>query len=138
MWPKDNPESWKQIHEFIDEFPDDAYWSAWKSMVRDVVTKLEERDLVPLFRIGQSMHHIIFSTVDHHRLTSEPRVTLEFNPKDQTVRVAYSSANLYFSEPLSENRVSVTACLGTTLDYLRRLWTDTKAGTPVPDALISA
>jgi hypothetical protein len=34
---KDNPESWRQIREFVAEFPDDDYWSEWKSMVRDVV-----------------------------------------------------------------------------------------------------
>jgi hypothetical protein len=105
-------------------------------MVRNLVAALEAQSLVPFFRIGQSMHHIIFSTLDHHRLTSEPRVTLEFNPKDQTVRVAYSSANLYFSEPLSEHRVPANDSVNTTLGYLRRLWTETKPSTPIPDALI--
>jgi hypothetical protein len=59
MLPKDNPESWRCIHEFIDEFPDDDYWSKWKPMVRDVVTALEARGLGSLFRIGQATHDII-------------------------------------------------------------------------------
>jgi hypothetical protein len=135
MWPRDKLESWQQIHEFIDEFPDDAYWSKWKPMVRHVVSGLEARGLAAFFRIGQSMHHIIFSTLDHHRLTSEPRVTLEFHPKEQTVRVAYSCANLYFNEPLSEESVPVVAAVPSTLSYLRRLWSETRPSIPIPDAL---
>jgi hypothetical protein len=86
MWgkgpPKDNVESWQDIQLFIAEYPDDGYWSKWKPMVRGVVYTLEAHDLVPLFRVGQSMHHILISTLDHHRLTSEPRVTLEFHPNE--------------------------------------------------------
>ncbi len=104
-------------------------------MVRQVVSALEGRGLVPLFRIGQSMHHIILSTSDRHGLTSEPRVTVEFHPEEQLVRVAYSRANLYFAEPLTEERVAVSAAVPTTLAYLRRLWSDTKPSAPIPDAL---
>lgn len=138
MFPKDNSESWQHIHEFVDEFPDDAYWSTWKPMVRDIVSTLEARGLAPLFRIGQSMHHIIFSTLDHHRLTSEPRVTLEFLPKEQIVRVAYGRANLYFSEPLSQERVAPSFAVPSILGYLRRLWSETKPDIQIPDALNAA
>ena len=142
MWgkgpPKDNLESWQDIQMFIDEFPDDDYWSKWKPMVRDVVCTLEARGLAPLFRIGQSMHHIIFSTVDHHRLSLEPRVTLEFLPKEQIVRVTYLCANLYFSEPLSEERVAPSHAVSSVLRYLRRLWSETKPDTQIPDALNAA
>jgi hypothetical protein len=141
MWgkgpPKDNLESWQDIQQFIAEFPDDDYWSKWKPMVRTVVSALDARGLPPLFRIGQSMHHIIFSTLDNHQLVSEPRVTLEFLPNEQIVRIAYSHANLYFSEPLSEERVSVSAAIPSTLGYLRRLWSEMKPTTPIPDALIA-
>jgi len=138
MFPKDNPESWQHIHEFVDEFPDDDYWSKWKPMVRGVVSTLEARGLIPLFRIGQSMHHILFSTLDHHRLASEPRVTLEFHPKDQTVRIAYSCSNLYFSEPISQETIPIAAAMPSILGYLRRLWIETKPATPIPDGLIAA
>jgi hypothetical protein len=142
MWgkglPKDNLESWQDIQQFIAEFPDGDYWSKWKPMARGVVSELEARGLAPLFRIGQSMHHIILSTLDSHRLTSEPRVTLEFHPKEQRVRVAYSCANLYFNEALSEESVSLVAALQTMLGYLRRLWSETKPAIPIPDALKSA
>jgi hypothetical protein len=138
MFPKDNVESWQRIYEFIDEFPDDAYWSQWKPMVRGVVSTLDARGLVASFRIGQSMHHIIFSTIDHHRLTSEPRVTLEFHPKEQTVRVAYSCSNLYFNEPLSQETVPLSTAAPSTLGYLRRLWCETRPDTPIPDVLNAA
>src|SRR5580692_5380206 len=117
MWPKDNPESWKSIHEFVAEFPDDhAYWSKWKPIVRDFVSVLEVRGLVELFRIGQSMHTIIFSTLEHHRLGSEPRVTLEFNPTEQMVWIAYSRSpghllpadDPLYREPMSQETVPIS------------------------------
>jgi hypothetical protein len=143
MWgkcpPKDNLESWQDIQMFIAEFPDDHdYWSKWKPMARGVVSELEARGLAPLFRIGQSMHHILFSTVDHHRLETEPRVTLELLPKEQIVRVAYSCANLYFSVPVSEERVTPSIAVPVVLRYLRRLWCETKPDTQIPDALNAA
>src|SRR5688572_30423246 len=105
MWPNDNPESWHQIHEFIDSFPERDFWFRWKPMVRDVVSALEARGLTALFRIGQSMHHIIFSTTEHHALTSEPRVTLDFDANENMVRVTYGCTNLHSGKPLSEDRV---------------------------------
>jgi hypothetical protein len=135
MFPRDNAESWQQIYQFIDEFPDDAYWSQWKPMVRDFVSTLDARGLVTSFRVGQSMHHIIFSTIDHHRLTFEPRVTLEFDPKERTVRVAFSYSNLHFHEPQSQETVPLSTAVSSTLGYLRRLWCETKPATPIPDAL---
>jgi hypothetical protein len=142
MWgkgpPKDNVESWQDIQLFIAEYPDDDYWSKWKPMVRGVVSTLEARGLIPLFRIGQSMHHILFSTLEHHRLTSEPRVTLEFDPKEQTVRIAYSYSNVSFNEPLSQETIPISAALPSILGYLRRLWRETKPATEIPDGLNAA
>jgi hypothetical protein len=142
MWgkgpPKDNLESWQDIQVFIDEFPDDDYWSKWKPMVRDVISALEARGLASFFRIGQGMHHIMFSTAERHGLTSEPRVTLEFHPKEQIVRVAYGRTNLYFSAPLTEERVAPSVAVPCVLRYLRRLWSDTKPDTQIPDALNAA
>ena len=90
MWPTDNPESWKEIHEFIEEHPNDNYWSKWKPMANQVISELEGRGLDKLFRVGQSMHTIIFSTLDHHRLAGEPRVTLDFDAEEQKVQIAYA------------------------------------------------
>ena len=142
MWgkgpPKDNVESWQDIQQFIAEFPDDDYWSKWKPMVRDVISTLESGGLGPLFRIGQSMQHILISTLDHHLLTSEPRVTLEFHPKEQTVRVAYSCSNLWFNEPISQETIPIPTAMPSILEYLRRLWSETKPNTPIPDGLNAA
>lgn len=139
MWgkgpPKDNAESWQDIQHFIAEFPDSENWSRWKPMARNIVGSLSARGLAPLFRIGQSMHHIIFSTVDHHCLSSEPRVTLEFLPKEEVVRVSYSSANLHLKEPASEERVALSFAVPCVIRYLRRLWCETKPEVPIPDAL---
>jgi hypothetical protein len=139
MWgkgpPKDNLESWQDIQQFIAEYPDDDYWSKWKPMARTIVSELEACGLAPLFRVGQSMHHIVFSTLDHHRLSSEPRVTLELLPNEHIVRVAFSRANLWFSEPLSEDRIEPSLAAATALQYLRRLWTETKPDIQIPDAL---
>ena len=138
MFPKDNPESWQRIHQFIDEFPDTPHWSQWKPLVRSTVAELEERGLSTVFRVGQSMHHILFSLVEHHRLTSEPRVTLEFHPASQTVRVTYSYTNLYFHEPAAEEVVPVASAIPNILAFLRRLWGEAKPGIPTPNALIVA
>jgi hypothetical protein len=139
MWgkdhPKDNLESWQDIQQFIAEIPDSHDWSKWKQMVRQVISDLESRGLAPLFRIGQSMHHVIFSTLEHHRLASEPRVTLEFHTKEQKVRIAYSYANLYFSEPSSEEYAPVSSAASGTIRYLRRLWEEARPSSPIPDAL---
>lgn len=138
IWPKDNPESWQKIHEFIAEYPDDVYWSRWKWMANHVVSGLEARGLASLFRIGQGMHHIMFSTTERHGLGTEPRVTLEFHPREQIVRVAYGYSNLYCSEQLSEERVALADAVPTILHYLRQLWSETKPDTQMPDALSRA
>jgi hypothetical protein len=93
------------------------------------------RGLAPLFRIGQSMHHILFSTLEHHCLDAEPRVTLDFDSKEGVVRIAYSRSNLHFGAPLSEERVPLSAAVSMTLVFLRRLWSETKLTTQIPDAL---
>ena len=104
-------------------------------MVLDVVSVLDARCLAPVFRIGQSMHHIIFLTRDHHQLTSSPRVTLSFLPKEQTVRVTYSCANLHLSEPLSQETMPFSQAVPCILRYLRRLWSETKPALPIPEGL---
>ena len=138
MFPKDNPESWQRIHEFIDEFPDTPHWSQWKPLVRSVISDLESRGLSTLFRVGQSMHHILFSLVEHHRLVSEPHVTLEFHAEPQTVRVAYGYTNLHFGEPAAEEVVPVASAIPSILAFLRRLWGEARPGISVPDALTVA
>jgi hypothetical protein len=139
MWghgpPKDNAESCKDIYLFIEEYPENDVWTEWKIIARSIVSSLENFDLVANFRIGQSMHDIIFSTLDHHRLTTEPRVTISIDSMQKTVRVAYSHANISFSDPDSEQTHSTEAAIPGILSCLRRLWIETKSGAPIPEAL---
>jgi hypothetical protein len=81
------------------------------------------------------MDHIIFSTLDHHGLEGDPRVTLVFLPKEQRVHVAYSRGNLHFSEALSEESVDVSSAIPCVLRFLHRLWSETRPDVPIPDAL---
>ena len=135
FFPENNAESWQQLRKFIEEFPGNARSSAWKQMAGGVVSELERRGLIPLFRAGKSMQHVIFSTSDHHGLRDEPRVTLEFQPEQQEVRIAYSKADIRFHEPLIEAWVSAPVALQVTLGALRRLWTETWPAQPMPEEL---
>ena len=130
-----NPQSWQNIHNFIDEFPEDEYWSNWKSMARDLVFALEARGLSKCFRVGQSMHQIIFSTSPRHGLITEPRVTLEFYPNERQVRIAYSHANVEFCKPDSVEQVDVLLASSCALRYLRQLWVETYSETEIPKGL---
>ena len=140
MWgqgpPKDNLESWQDIQQFIAEFPETPYWVEWKTMARQVICGLANLGLAPSFRIGQGMHHIMLSTLEHHGLRAEPRVTLDFDPESHLVRVAYSRSNIEFNEPLSEERVPVEAAVSAIIKNLKILWNETKPGVPMPAALI--
>jgi hypothetical protein len=102
-------------------------------MARQLIAELEAHDLVPYFRVGQSMHHIIFSTADSHGLGGEPRVTLEILPREQQVRVAYSLANMEMRPAISESHLAATEGVANVL-HLRRLWLETKR-TPLPPGL---
>ncbi|MCW5714889.1 MAG: O-acetyl-ADP-ribose deacetylase [Bauldia sp.] len=161
LGPSDNPASWQAIHASIDRYPDeDAYWSRWKPTMREIVGALEERGLAAHFRIGQSMHTIILSTAAHHGLADEPRVGFQLRPEDKSVRIAYSvprspgpplavaaadwpDLNQHMMNGLDPpspalRRYSVVApddALPEILTCLRRLWTDTREGQPLPPGL---
>lgn len=104
-------------------------------MVREVLASLEEHATTLLFRAGQSMHHIVFPTLDRHGLEAEPRVTLEFQPERDLVRVAYSVGNLYFCTPQSEISVSPDRAVPVIQGYMRRLWIETKPDRTLPAVL---
>jgi hypothetical protein len=81
MWPRDNLDSWQVVMSLIAEQPDDLYWSSYKRIAFDLFSSLEQLELNRIFRAGTSMHDIIFSTLDHHILKDEPRVTLTILPR---------------------------------------------------------
>lgn len=159
--PSDNPASWRATRASIDRYPDeDAYWSRWKPMMREIFDALEARGLAAHFRVGQSMHTIILSTAAHHGLADEPRVGFLLHADDQSVRIAYSDPrspgpplavaaadrsdlNRHMMNGLDPpspavRRYSVVApedAAREILACLRRLWTDTKEGQPLPPGL---
>jgi hypothetical protein len=135
MLPNDNPQSWLRVREDIEQYPEDATWSAWKQIARQLMTDLTASGVTPFFRAGQGMHHIVFSTAENHGLTSEPRVTIEIDAAARRVRVAYSRSNLYFEKPIDENTVAIDESVTHVLRYLRRLWIETRADERLPDAL---
>ncbi len=129
--PKDNLESWEDIHNFIDSLHGDDHWSRWRPMARSIVDALEARGLAPMFRIGQSMHTIILSTSPHFGLTLEQlRVRLDFYPDEQVVHVAYGPGS-----PEIEETVALPDALTRVLHYLQRLWSETKPDVQMPDGL---
>jgi histone acetyltransferase (RNA polymerase elongator complex component) len=142
MWgkgfPQDNPESWRDIRSFIAEYPDTKDWIEWKRIARDIVESLASDGLDVSFRIGQSMSHIIFSTLEHHRLEREPRVTLEIRSAEKKVKIAYSDANLWFNATTDEKVVAASDAPFEVKKMLRRLWTTTRPIQELPDALKTA
>jgi len=107
IWPIDNLDSWRRIQPFISEYPDNEDWREWKRIAKLIVDSVGSDDIKSAFRVGQSMSHIILSTLDHHRLTDEPRVTLEIHAPKSEVRIAYGTTNFWFFEATEEKTVSV-------------------------------
>jgi hypothetical protein len=71
-----NPDSWQDVLEFITRFPDDQTWSTWKLVATEFMQRGIDAGLDARFRAGQSMHHLLFSTLEHHGLRGEPHVTI--------------------------------------------------------------
>jgi len=135
IWPTDNLDSWRRIQPFISEFPDNEDWREWKRIAKLIVDSVGNDDIKSAFRVGQSMSHIILSTLDHHRLTDEPRVTLEIHAPKNEVRIAYGTANLWFFEATEEKTVSVANAPNEIRMFLKKLWCATKNGMPLPNTL---
>lgn len=76
------------------------------------------------FRAGQSLHHLVFSTLDHHGLRDEPRVTVVFHPEND-VRIAYGTSNLFFNPPTLEYTLPFELAFPTFRRFLNQLWTAT-------------
>ena len=116
-----NIQSWKVIREFIEEFPDNAQCKPWKTLANRFIDEGMKLGLNHYFRAGQAMLHIIFSTLDHHGLRDEPRVTVEFHPEDE-VRVAYGNNNLEFNPPTLEYALPFELAFASFRRLLRQLW----------------
>jgi hypothetical protein len=113
-------------------------WIEWKRIAHDLVESLASDGLDASFRIGQSMSHIIFSTIDHHRLEREPRITIEIKGATKEVRIAYCDANIWFNGSIEEKIVSESEALLEMKIALRKLWNATKPTDELPKSLKSA
>lgn len=130
-----NIASWEAVAADIEQYPDTEHWTPWKQLVRRFLCASIAAGLNRHFRAGQSMHHIVFSTLDHHGLRNEPRVTLEFHPPSE-IRIAYGTTNLWFGTPGIEYSLPFDAAFATVRRFLHQLWTAT-VPEPIPEDIRS-
>lgn len=128
-----NRATWQQVLGFVAEYTDNEYWSRWRAIISPILKHAVELELDSLFRAGMSMSHVIFSTLDHHGLRDEPRVTLEVM-KDWRIRISFTGNNVWFSEPAQFAVVDESSAFPTFGRYLRHLWEET-VPEPIPDRL---
>ncbi|RBP47475.1 hypothetical protein DES53_101272 [Roseimicrobium gellanilyticum] len=129
-----NIASWEIVAAGIEEYPDNEAWLPWKPLVRRFLRAGIDAGLNRYFRVGQSMHEIIFSTLDHHGFRGgEPRVTVEFHPPTE-LRILYGTSlqgdRTRKLKPVLRFEDGVT----TLSHYLHQLWTATIPG-PVPEEI---
>jgi hypothetical protein len=129
-----NSASWKALEVFIEglEQYQDSHWKAWKALGQEFLSACMRLGLDRYYRAGHSMHHLVFSTLDHHPLQEEARVTVELHPEDHTLRIAFGRGGLYFSPAELEYTLSFDAGIPTFQRFLKQLWiaTSTEAFPP--------
>jgi hypothetical protein len=130
-----NIAAWDFVVADIEQYPDNEYWTPWKILVRRFLQAGTAAGLNRYFRAGQSMHHIVFSTLDHHGLRDEPRVTIEFHPPSD-LRIAYGTTNLWFCKPELEYTLPFDDGFATFRRFLHQLWTAT-VPEPIPEDIRS-
>ena len=130
-----NIASWEAVAADIEQYPDTEHWTPWKPLVQRFLRAGIAAGLNRYFRAGQSMHHIVFSTLDHHGLRDEPRVTIEFHPPSE-LRIAYGTTNLWFRTPELEYSLPLNDAFATFRRFLHQLWTAT-VHEPTPEDIRS-
>nr|CAP48034.1 putative integron gene cassette protein [uncultured bacterium] len=132
---QENKRSWADMIDFVESFPTDDTWHAWKTFVRSVLRQGIDSGLDQYFRAGQSMQHIIFSTAAHHGLEdmdpAPPRVTIAFD-KQMHIYLAWSRSNLWFNEPNRKVSLTCSNAHGMLRIYLSSLWDETRPSEPNP------
>jgi hypothetical protein len=131
--PLSNEESWASVIQDNGKYPDTPYWNEWRSVIDPLIDEAVKAGYNKLFRAEKSMHHILFSVLDHHGLRDEPRVTLSVT-EDWKIQVHYSVANIYFRSALQCQTVIPTEAFPVLTRYLQHLWTETVAE-PIPETL---
>lgn len=132
----DNPSSWQRLLEHIDSFPDNDTWRDWRIVATRFVKQGIAMQLDRYFRAGKSMHHFLFSTLDHHDLRGGPHVTVVIPTgviqPEFTIQVAYGTNNLFFGKPELSHNLSFDEAFSTFRRFLFQLWTATQAD-PIPE-----
>lgn len=128
-----NRETWRQVQEEIETFPDREEWNRWRSLVTPLVERAIESEFDSLFRAGMSLSHLVFSTLDHHGLRNEPRITVDLTT-DFNLRISYSTSDLWFQQPTQFEIVEPRLAFPVFTRYLQHLWEETLPE-PIPEAL---
>ena len=131
IWPQDNPSSWEDVLKSIAERPDDHNWLGYKGDMRSIMEAGINSNLNKSFRAGLSMSYILFSTLPHHRLQSEPHVILERSENGGEFFVGYSGASI------RDTARGAGEAFALLRSHLKRLWDHTKPGEPLPPGLLS-
>jgi hypothetical protein len=128
-----NIDSWARIVDFIDQFSDSSS-TEWRKLAHRFLKYCIDRGYNRYFRAGQSMTLLVFSTLDHHGLGNEPRITVVFSPPNK-LQLTYSPSTppakgdkeLHYELPFEE-------AVSTFQRFLNHLWEIT-IPEPIPSSL---
>ncbi|MBX7185653.1 MAG: hypothetical protein K1Y01_10960 [Vicinamibacteria bacterium] len=126
-----NARSWVDLQAWIDDSRKYDSWENWPDVVSSVLARGSQDGLHLCFRVGQGMLDIIFSTAAHHGLEDQPRVLLVRRGRTSTEVAYWSEATGSVCETVANE--SLYPAL---LRQLARLWTTSKPGEKLPNALI--
>jgi hypothetical protein len=136
------PESWAAMTEFMARLAQYPTVAGWARVGADLLAQGQQRGLDQHFRAGQSMQHLIFSTVPHFGLHDELRVTVAWPDGDADsaatgamIEVSLGRSNRWFSAPEQLSIGGAADAWPLVAEYLRTLWQRTQS-TPVPAALL--
>ena len=133
MVASENIASWQELARSVDQHPDAEYWIKWKNLAHRLLQYAEAQQFNKYIRAGRSMNHLTFSTLDHHGLRDEPRVTVELKADGQ-MRIAFGRGNLYFSKADVEYTLPFDEACLVFHRFLNQLWQQTMPE-PLPDEL---
>jgi hypothetical protein len=129
-----NIESWQYVLENVAQYPDNATWTDWKSIARDFLSQGIDAHFDEYFRAGQSMHWILFSTLDHFGLRGEPHVTIYIRSRDD-IEVSYDTTHRSVGGPAELSyRLPFDEAFATFHRFLLQLWMATNSD-PIPSAI---
>jgi hypothetical protein len=130
-----NRDSWREVTESIDEFPDENS-ASWKSFARRFIGYGIERNFDRHFRAGTSMMTLVFSTLDHHGLNYEASVSVALTHADEAKVVYSPSIPATKGDERLQYILPYEDALPTLQRFLNHLWEVTKSE-PLPSDMRS-